>query len=170
MNDRIEVRASPIEGVGIFATTPLEAGDFIDVVGYEREITADAPLDPERGERFEHCSYPDGKVMLVAYPGRHMNHSCDPNAFYGYVGDRATAYARRAIAAGEEVTVDYLINTPTGDSWPCRCGAKRRRGETGHSFFDLPMPVQLEYLPLLAPWFVSRFRHEVDALRDRARS
>lgn len=165
---RITTPSDPLhEGVGLFATRPIVAGDFIDEVEYEREVTLEAPLDPDRGERFEHCAYPDRKVMLVAYPGRHMNHSCDPNAYYVYDGDRATAYARRDIVAGEEVTVDYLINTPRGDSWPCRCGATRCRGETGHSFFDLPTSVQLEYLPLLAPWFVERFRRQMDALPAR---
>ena len=49
--------------------------------------------------------------------------------------------------------IDYLINNPGGDSWPCHCGAARCRGKTGVSFFTLPHEIQREYLPLLAPWF-----------------
>jgi hypothetical protein len=35
------------------------------------------------------------------------------------------------------------------------------------SFFELPLEVQREYLPLLSPWFVDEHREAVDALRRR---
>ncbi len=135
----IEVKASATEGLGIFALQPFNTGDYIHTVEFEREVTEQTPLVEARGERQDHCAYPDGKVMLVAYPARHMNHSCDPNAYYNHQSDRPKAYARRPISAGEEITVDYLVNNPGGDSWPCCCRAPRCRGWTGKSFFDLPM-------------------------------
>ena len=131
----IEVRPALSGGMGIFARKDFAPGDYIHTVEYEREITPDLPLKPELGERAEHCAYPDGKVI-----------------------------ARRAIAAGDEVTVDYLINNPGGDSWPCHCGASRCRGMTGTGFFDLPLALQTEYYPLLADWFKARFPDETAGL------
>ncbi|MGB1087791.1 MAG: SET domain-containing protein [Alphaproteobacteria bacterium] len=154
-------RQSPIEGWGLYALRDFAAGDIIQRVNIIREITDAAPLRPERDEHPHHCAYPDDKMVLYGFPDRHMNHSCDPNAWYDYADyeemGAPLVRARRAIAKDEEVTVDYLINNPGGNSWPCACGAARCRGETGISFFTLPEAIQQEYRPLLAPWFVWGF-------------
>ncbi len=164
--ENIEVKISATEGLGIYALQTFAAGDYLHSVEFEREVTAQAPLNKALGERIDHCAYPDGKVMLVAFPARHMNHSCDPNAYYVYAGGSPKAYARRQICSGEEITVDYLINNPGGDSWPCNFGAARCRGETGTSFFELPAGLQREYYPLLAPWFKKRYRHKLQAIQS----
>ena len=85
-NPDVDVRVSAKEGLGLFARRTFAPNEFIHRVQFEREVTKDSPLRTERGERFDHCAYPDGKVMLVAYPYRHMNHSCDPYAYYEYEG------------------------------------------------------------------------------------
>lgn len=161
---KIEVQPALSGGMGIFACVDFEPEEYIHTVEYEREVTKSKPLDPELGEKYEHCAYPDGKVMLVASPARYMNHSCDPSAYYRYDGSIAMAYARRSIAKGTEITVDYLINNPGGDSWPCCCGSTRCRSETGTSFFVLPLHFQTEYYPLLADWFKVRFPKEIAEL------
>jgi histone-lysine N-methyltransferase SETD2 len=162
----VVVHESPVEGLGLFANRAFAPHELIHRVVFEREVTVDSPLRADLGERVEHCAYPDGKVMLVASPYRHMNHSCDPNAYYEYDGVVPIARARRVIAKGDEITVDYLINNPGGDSWPCRCGAERCRGETGVSFFDLPDAIRREYALLLAPWFRQRFAERLRALES----
>ena len=128
-----------------------------------REITATAPISPERGERYDHCDYPDGRVLLLGPPDCYLNHSCDPNAYILY--ERSTSYlvARRDILAGEEITIDYAMNLTGGDSWPCNCGAARCRQVVRGDFFSLPCSLQREYAPLLAPWFV---RDHQDELKD----
>ena len=160
----IAVKPAPSGGSGIFACVDFGEGDYIHTVEYEREITPAHPLNPDLGEHFEHCAYPDGRVMLVASPGCYMNHSCDPNAYYRYDDSTARAYARRPIATGEEIRVDYLINNPGGDSWSCRCSSGRCRGKTGTSYFALPLEFQKEYYPLLADWFKERFPEEIAEL------
>jgi SET domain-containing protein len=152
----VEVRPSGIEGLGIFATRAFAAGERIRQVNVVREITADEPLREDLGERSDHCSYPDGKMVLIGPPDRHVNHSCDPNAYKTFAGDQTYIVARRAIAKGDEITVDYAINITGGSSWPCHCGAARCRGETTGDFFALPDDIQAEYRPLLADWFVRR--------------
>ena len=167
----VEVKASPIQGLGAFAVRSYQPGERIRRVNIVREVTDEAPLRPEAGERIEHCAYPSGKVVLWGFPDRHYNHSCDPNAYELPEGDGAeTVYivVRRSIAAGEEITVDYSVNTAGGSSWPCHCGAARCRGETVGDFFELPRELQLEYLPLLADWFAARHRNRVDELRRLA--
>jgi len=160
----IKVESSGIEGLGVFACRAFQEGELIHEVAFEREITEQDPLRTDEGERIDHCTYQDGRVMLVAYPYRHMNHSCDPNAYYEYRESTPIAKALRRIEPGEEVTVDYLVNNPGGQSWQCHCGSKRCRGLTGTSFFDLPIEFQRDYLPLLATWFRERFTEQVQKL------
>ncbi len=162
----VEVRPSPIGGLGVFATRDFEPGERIRRMGIVREITPDAPLREDLGERTDHLAYPDGKVVLVGFPDRHVNHSCDPNAYEFYDGKEVYAVARRPIRADEEITFDYNINTAGGTSWPCNCGAARCRGRSVGDFFSLPQEIQLEYLPLLADWFVRRYANEIASTRQ----
>ena len=161
--DGIEVRGSSIEGLGIFALRSLSRGQQIRTFNVVREITVDAPLRPELGERRDHCDYPDGKVVLIGPPDRHLNHSCDPSAWLRYVGARCHIVARRHIGVGEEITCDYSINLTGGDTWPCHCGAERCRGRVVGDFFQLPNELQREYAPYLADWFLRRHREALRA-------
>jgi SET domain-containing protein len=154
----VEVKPSSIEGLGLFALTPIKCGQGIRRINVVREITPEAPLREDLGERFDHCDYPDGKTVLLGFPDRHINHSCDPNAWVHYEKDACYLYARRAIAAGDEITCDYNLNITGGTSWPCHCGTARCRGETLGDFFKLPPEIQREYRPLLANWFIRRYR------------
>jgi hypothetical protein len=160
----VEVKASSIEGLGIFSARRFRAGDRITRMNVVREVTPEAPIREELGERADHCAYPDGKTVLIAFPERHLNHSCDPNAYERFEGGASYLVARRGIAAGEEITIDYNVNIADGSAWPCHCGAGRCRGEVSGDFFRLPLERQREYRPLLAEWFVRRHRSHVEAL------
>lgn len=161
----VEVRPSPIEGLGLFARRAFRGGRRIRQINVVREVTLEAPLQPDVGERADHCDYPDGRVVLIGYPDRHVNHSCDPNAYVRYEADSSYLVARRAIAVGEEISCDYNINITGGTAWPCHCGAARCRGTTVGDFFQLPPEVQREYAPLLADWFVRRHQARVTQLQ-----
>ena len=163
LND-VDVRRSPIEGLGLFARRPFFAAERIRQINVVREVTRESPLRKDLGERTDHCDYPDGKVVLLGFPDRHVNHSCDPNAYVAYERDCCHLVARRAIAVGDEITCDYNINLAAGTAWPCHCGAPRCRGDTVGDFFRLPPDVQREYQPLLADWFVARHRERLAAL------
>jgi SET domain-containing protein len=160
----VEVRPSAIEGLGVFAARAFRAGERIRRVNVLRQVTPESPLREDLGERADHCNYPDGKTVLYGSPDRHLNHSCDPNAYETFDGDATYLVARRDIAAGAEVTCDYNINIADGTAWPCRCGAARCRGRVAGDFFLLPPEWQREYRPLLAAWFVRRHRERVEAL------
>jgi SET domain-containing protein len=165
----IKVKESSVEGLGIFAARPFGAGERIAQIKLVREITPEAPIREDLEERSNYCSYPDGKTVLVAFPERHVNHSCDPNAFEQFQGEISYLLARRAIAKDEEITIDYNINVTDGTTWPCRCGAKRCRGEVAGDFFALPREWQREYRPLLADWFVRRNRNRIEKLDSNGR-
>jgi SET domain-containing protein len=149
----VEVRSSSIDGLGLFALRSFNPGQLIRIVNVVREVTAEAPLRPELGERRDHCDYPDGKVFLIGPPDRHLNHSCDPNAWVRYEGEACQIVARRDIRVGEEITCDYAINITGGDVWPCHCGTTRCRRRVVGDYFQLPREVQREYAPHLADWF-----------------
>ena len=57
-------------------------------------------------------------------PSNYGNHSCDPNI--ASVGDEK--FALRDIAAGEELTIDYVLLSPKTWSMKCNCGAKNCTG------------------------------------------
>jgi hypothetical protein len=160
----VVVRPSGIEGLGIFAARAFAPGERIRRIAVAREITPEHPLREDLGERADHCDYPDGRVVLLDFPDRHVNHSCDPNAWALYEGDAVFFAARRPIAAGEEITIDYAVNLTGGSSWPCTCGAARCRRTVKGDFFHLPRDVQREYRPLLAAWFVRRHPERIAAL------
>ena len=164
----VEVHGSAIEGLGLFAARAYGAGERIRCVNVVREVTAEAPLREDLGERQDHCDYPDGRVVLLGYPDRHTNHSCDPSAWVLYEGQETWLVARRDLAPGDEITCDYNINIVGGSSWPCQCGAARCRSKTTGDFFLLPLDIQLEYRPLLADWFVRRHKEQVAALDAKA--
>ena len=164
----VRVAESEIEGKGVFAAEPIEPGDTVLVVDTSRRVTDDDPLRPEEGESEEHLAYlSGGRVVLLPAPERHLNHSCDPNAYLRSEEGETRIVARRRIEAGEEVTLDYLINTHGGSSWECGCGADRCRGTLETSFFDLPDAFQREYLPLLEDGFVEEHRERIESLRRR---
>ncbi len=163
MND-IEVRPSRIEGLGIFAARRFHAGERIKRVNVVREVTAEFPIREDLGERLDHCSYPGGKVVLLGFPDRHVNHSCDPNAYEMFEGESSYFVARREIAEGEEITLDYNINIAQGTAWPCNCGAARCLGTVVGDFFLLPKERQREYRTLLANWFLRRHQERIKVL------
>ncbi len=160
----VDVKPSPIQGLGIFAARAFRPGERIGRVNIVREVTAERPLNAEQGELIEHCAYPDDKVVLWGFPDRHVNHSCDPNAWVLYEGDDCYLVARRDLTAGEEITCDYNINIGEGTAWPCNCGASRCRGIVEGGFFRLPLAWQREYRPYLADWFVRRHRERLAEL------
>ena len=162
----VQVRSSAIDGLGLFALEPFRAGQRIRRVNVVREVTPDSPLRPEDGERADHCDYPDGKVVLIGLPDRHLNHSCDPNTWIRYEDEDCYIIARRDVAVGDELTCDYRINVTGGDTWPCRCGASRCSGLVTGDFFQLPEPIQREYRPLLASWFLRSHEERLKALGD----
>jgi unsaturated rhamnogalacturonyl hydrolase len=121
---RLELRDSPVHGRGVYARAPIAAGEVLQVIGGLVFRRADPPrVEPG-------VAYNEGQLdedLWIITPvdvglGYFFNHSCDPNS----TGLRA----RRDIAAGDEVTMDYAIEIAEDgyELSPCRCGTALCRG------------------------------------------
>lgn len=109
----VELCASPIHGLGVFAARRLRAGELVSRylppfdVQYPVELMA-AVSDCERNylKNFSYLSCFTGVYVLPGDHDRYMNHSDDPNVGMNPNGNTENL-ALRAIAAGEELTCDY---------------------------------------------------------------
>ncbi len=99
-------------------------------------------------------------VDLVQTPDQSngsINHSCDSNL---WMLDEVTLVARRDIARGEELTLDYALTTAE-PTWtldrPCQCGSVRcRHTITGNDWLLPDMPRR--YHEHFAPFINERIR------------
>jgi hypothetical protein len=99
-------------------------------------------------------------------PGAFLNHSCDANCG---IRDTVRLVARRPIARGEQITMDYSTSMTVDPEagMPCRCGSPHCRAVIAN-FEDLPRPIQNAYL---SEGIVSEFIAASDVTRHpRSRS
>lgn len=125
----LRVRRSRLVGRGLFAGAPIakraKIGEFEGEVIGLREARRRA-----RGRCVIAIVELEGHALDATRSRRgfrFINHSCDPNTFMRCTAERAEFYARRAIARGEELTVDYGESHHDG-RLRCRCGAANCRG------------------------------------------
>lgn len=173
----VEVRRSPIHGLGLFARLPIAEGAAVSrlggrmVSGAELDaLFAAAGADPAR-PYIDTITVADGRHLVLPprRPNGYGNHSCDPNTWW--VGPY-TPVARRGIAAGEEVTNDY--GTSTGDrlfTMDCGCGSRLCRGRVTGGDWRLP-DLRRRYGDHWVPALLERIRSvpagAVHALPDRS--
>jgi uncharacterized protein len=135
------VGPSPVHGLGVFAARHLAAGTLVGEYAGERITAAEAR------RRYDHRSVPhpetylfevDADTMIDGLTGgnetRFVNHSCDPNCRTVRRGGRIFVEARRDIARGAELFIDYGLRASGGATdadrarLTCRCGAATCRG------------------------------------------
>jgi uncharacterized protein len=136
-----EVRASPMQGLGGFATHRIPAGTRLIEYAGERisHDAAHARYPHEPGARYHTFLFAidDAVIVDAAVDGndaRFINHSCDPNCDAVIEDGRIWIESIRDIAPGEELAYDYGMilperHTPAAKRrYPCHCGAARCRG------------------------------------------
>ena len=127
----VEIRCSPIHGLGVFALRDFHAGEEIGLYAGRRF-----------GPGKQHSSWndqltylfglSDGTTIDGAQNGnatRHLNHACTPNV------EAIERYARRGkleiaicaidrINAGQELFLNYALDVDSQDAanFPCACG------------------------------------------------
>lgn len=135
LDPRIGLRPSPIQGTGMYALEPIQAGEVVVIWGGEVFTGADIAA----GMVAPGSTVSIGEDVYLGSPagaydrerddrGDFINHSCDPNV---WMADEVTQVARRDIAASAELTMDYaMIEADEQDAkpWTCRCGAPTCRG------------------------------------------
>jgi hypothetical protein len=137
----IEVRASPLHGLGVFALRRIARGARV------LEYRGERITHEEADRRYEHKSAHDNHTFLFiaddttvidagvdGNEARFVNHACDPNCESVIERARVFIDALRTIAPVEELTYDYQIQRETDDPpdidaiFACHCGAARCRG------------------------------------------
>jgi hypothetical protein len=124
---RIEYRPSPIHGLGGFAVEAIAVGTaVIEYIG-RRIDGIECVRQCSQNNHFIFALadgvYLDGNVEWN--PARFLNHSCDPNCTAELLGGRLWIVARRAMAAGEEVTFNYGYDLESFRDYPCHCGSPK---------------------------------------------
>jgi SET domain-containing protein len=136
---RVRVRASSIHGRGLFALEPIAKGARILEYAGERVSAEEGHARYDETEPFHTFLFDleDGRMIDGGVDGnesRFINHSCRPNVEAVLHRGRIFIHARRAIAAGRELLMDYSFEPEdAGDpevraAYPCSCGARRCRG------------------------------------------
>ncbi len=136
-----EIRPSPMQGMGAFATAFIPEGTRLVEYAGQRitPAVADARYPDVVGER--HHTYlfaiDDEWVIDAAFDGneaRWINHSCDPNCDAIVEDDRIWIETIRDVHPGEELAYDYAYMLPERHTpaakrrYPCSCGAATCRG------------------------------------------
>jgi SET domain-containing protein len=136
-----EIRVSPIQGFGAFATETIAAGLRLIEYAGQRLTPAESDARYPDDEAGRHHTYlfaiDDDVVIDAAVDGneaRFINHSCDPNCDAVIDNGRIWIETIRDIAPGEELAYDYAYvleerHTPAAKRrFPCHCGSARCRG------------------------------------------
>ncbi|HEX8196934.1 MAG TPA: SET domain-containing protein-lysine N-methyltransferase [Pyrinomonadaceae bacterium] len=165
--ENVSVGKSRIHGIGVFAERDFAIDEIILQIDDSRVVDDTHPLKTELGEYDYHCDYlANGKIVLMRSPERHINSCCEPNTFVKTIDGIRYIAARREIKKGDELTYDYIIDCDGGIVWECNCKHPNCRKTIPSSFFDLPVKKQLEYMPLLNPWFVEEHIEKIEKLRE----
>lgn len=126
----VDVGPSPIDGHGAFAAEAIPPRRKIGEIRGESISVEQARIRATRTERIMIVEVSQHRAIDFSRssdPMRYTNHSCRPNARLSIRNGRVEFYALRAIAHGEEITVDYGDTHHEG-RLRCRCGAPGCRG------------------------------------------
>jgi len=107
---RTQVRSSPLGGRGVFASEDLDAGAVVEVCPVI-VVPADE-IDALNATSLRDHWYgwgEDGDAAVAMGHGSFYNHADEPTCSYEVhdVLDALVIRATRAVAAGEELTIDY---------------------------------------------------------------
>lgn len=136
-----EVRSSPMQGLGAFATHHIPAGTRLVEYAGERltPAQAEARYPDVPGERHHTFLFAIDEAVVIdaAVDGndaRWINHSCDPNCDAVVDAGRIWIETIRDVRPGEELAYDYAFTLTERHSpaakrrYPCHCKAVNCRG------------------------------------------
>ena len=121
----VEIRASKIDGQGVFAAEPIPRWRKIGEIRGESISVAEARIRATRHERVMMVETSPERAIDFSRsndPMRYTNHSCAPNARLSIRQGRVEFYALRAVEPGTEITVNYGPTHHQG-RLACRCAA-----------------------------------------------
>lgn len=132
---RYRMQGNGVSGYGIFATEAMAEGDVIfhGEGRAQRLVTKHHIMthwQADDRQAFRHYAVPLSAEVYALWDEDPLewspqNHSCDPNAEYRGLD----IVARRRIATGEELTLDYaMMMNEQSEPFRCTCGAASCRG------------------------------------------
>lgn len=135
VNENIEIRPSPIHGMGMYAKTKIEKDDVVYIKGghilHRDEFFSSGTIN-------SYLPIDDNFVIAATSPEEEAaiklfnNHSCNPNC--GLRGE-ITFVAIKDIDAGEELTCDYAFIDNEDYGFECNCGSQEcRKSITGYDW------------------------------------
>jgi hypothetical protein len=125
-----KVGRSRIQGRGLFALSALPARRKLGELGGEVISVREARKRARATDCIMIVEFGDGRALDATRsesPFKHLNHSCEPNAFMRVYRGRVEFYSLRRVEPGEELTCDYGQTHHDG-GLSCRCGSARCRG------------------------------------------
>lgn len=93
-------------GLGLLTMLPIRAGKRL--IEYVGPVVTTEVVEMSRGKYFfklDEGNAIDGSARSNL--ARYINHSCQPNAEAFIYGRRVWIYSKRALRAGEQITIDY---------------------------------------------------------------
>jgi len=160
IDPRQDIRPSTIHGMGVFAPGPIHEGEPVEIIGGDLMSEEEFRAFQQTAHRFNAVQVGED-LHLVERPAvaqqriGSINHSCDSNL---WLADEVTLVARRDIAAGEELTVDYALFSAQPD-WVmdllCHCGSPSCRGVITGNDWQLK-EVQERYQRHFSPFLNAR--------------
>jgi tetratricopeptide (TPR) repeat protein len=131
---RLLVQPSRIHRVGVFTGEPIPAGRKVIEYTGERVSRRESRRrwDPSRSYLFLLDSYWRLDGAIGGSGAELINHSCAPNLRTRLIRGHILYFSARAIARGEELTVDYKYSAEL-NPMPCKCGAPTCRGTMNES-------------------------------------
>ncbi len=158
---KLERRATPPYGDGLFAVAPIATGELLTVWGGFVVSTEELSKLPERArDRAIQVEIDHHLTSGLADDAADcVNHSCNPNA--GLQG-QITLVAMRDIAPGEEVCFDYAMSDAHPSFYmPCGCGQPQCRYEVTGDDWKRP-DLQERYRGYFSPYI----QRQIDALKQ----
>lgn len=149
-SSKVIIAQKPDGQKGLFLTEPTSRDEIL--ITYTGEILTEPTRHSMQIDEHRHI---EGTEGTNAY----LNHSCQPNAAVDFEG--VFLRARREIAAGEEITIDYNIaDEDLHEKFTCHCGAPHCYGEV-RGFKYLTRKQKLRLRPYLSPYLRKKLEKEL---------
>lgn len=155
INPKIARGESLAHGAGAFATEAIDKGELIVI--FTGTVTDASETD------FDDYHLQVGEARYIGPSGELddlVNHSCEPNSGFSPQSQNEVPIliARRDIAAGEEITMDYnaVIDEAGWPGFACGCGASSCNGMV-RSFRDLSDVKKQALKPWVLPYLREKY-------------
>ncbi len=152
---KVLIKPAGKKGKGVFAARDIKKGEIIHKVDYKGlKIVKKEDISKLSEKDQNHIDYIGEGKYVVGYSAIFLvNHCCEPNCYIRYNKMlNKDLVAIKNIKKGEEIGVDYVIDTTGKWKMKCYCGSKNCRKIINSDYFKLPKDLQKKYLKFVPKW------------------